>query len=79
LIDVSSVLLFEHQTHIHGHVLEHWRSDGVPPNPGGWLATTAWRKAIDRIRRDRADQEKLALLVAAIPLSAGHVNAHGRP
>ena len=21
--------------------LEHWRADGVPPNPGGWLATTA--------------------------------------
>src|SRR6266568_1573788 len=42
--------------------LEHWRTDGVPPNPGGWLATTARRKAIDRFRRDRAGQDKLALL-----------------
>ena len=49
--------------------LEHWRADGVPPNPGGWLATTAWRKAVDRIRRERAGQEKLALLAAAVPPS----------
>ena len=34
----------------------------MPPNPGGWLATTARRKAIDRLRRDRAGQDKLALL-----------------
>jgi RNA polymerase sigma-70 factor (ECF subfamily) len=43
--------------------IEHWR-DGAPPNPGGWLATTARRKAIDRLRRARAGQEKLALLAA---------------
>jgi RNA polymerase sigma factor (sigma-70 family) len=42
--------------------LEHWHRDGLPPNPGGWLTTTAWRKAIDRQRRAKAGQEKLALL-----------------
>ncbi|MGN6791667.1 MAG: RNA polymerase sigma factor [Streptosporangiaceae bacterium] len=42
--------------------LEHWPVDGVPPNPGGWLATTARRKGIDRLRRDRAGQDKLAQL-----------------
>jgi RNA polymerase sigma factor (sigma-70 family) len=42
--------------------LEHWQRDGLPANPGGWLTTTAWRKAIDRQRRARAGQEKLALL-----------------
>ncbi len=42
--------------------LEHWQAEGVPPNPGGWLTTTAWHKAIDRQRRARAGQEKLALL-----------------
>jgi RNA polymerase sigma factor (sigma-70 family) len=47
--------------------LEHWPRDGVPPNPGGWLATTARRKAIDRLRRERAGQEKLALVAAAPP------------
>ena len=29
-----------------------WPVDGVPPNPGAWLTTTAARKAIDRIRRE---------------------------
>jgi RNA polymerase sigma-70 factor (ECF subfamily) len=42
--------------------LEHWQRDGVPANPGGWLTTTAWRKAIDRQRRTRAGRDKLALL-----------------
>ncbi|HWG64247.1 MAG TPA: DUF6596 domain-containing protein [Streptosporangiaceae bacterium] len=31
-----------------------WARDGTPPNPGGWLTVTAWRKAIDHLRRDRA-------------------------
>jgi RNA polymerase sigma-70 factor (ECF subfamily) len=29
-----------------------WPADGVPPNPGAWLTTTAVRTAIDRIRRE---------------------------
>lgn len=32
--------------------LEKWRADGIPPNPGGWLTTTAGNRAIDRIRRE---------------------------
>ncbi|MEO7996805.1 MAG: RNA polymerase sigma factor [Gemmatimonadaceae bacterium] len=32
--------------------VERWPIDGVPPNPGAWLTTTATRKAIDRIRRE---------------------------
>jgi RNA polymerase sigma-70 factor (ECF subfamily) len=53
--------------------LEHWQgkgeegAGGMPPNPGGWLATTAWRKAVDRLRRDRTGREKLALFAAAGP------------
>jgi RNA polymerase sigma-70 factor (ECF subfamily) len=45
--------------------VERWPSDGVPPNPGGWLTTTATRKAIDRIRREnrRDDKQKEALVV----------------
>nr|WP_231712516.1 sigma factor [Arthrobacter sp. zg-Y820] len=31
---------------------ERWPVDGIPPNPGAWLTTTASRKAIDRIRRE---------------------------
>jgi len=30
-----------------------WRRAGVPPNPGAWLTLTAWRKAVDQLRRDR--------------------------
>lgn len=32
--------------------VERWPRDGVPPNPGGWLTTTASRKATDRLRRE---------------------------
>ena len=28
----------------------NWARDGVPPNPGGWLTVTAWRKAVDAHR-----------------------------
>lgn len=31
---------------------ERWPAEGIPPNPGAWLTTTATRKAIDRIRRE---------------------------
>jgi RNA polymerase sigma-70 factor (ECF subfamily) len=32
--------------------VERWPRDGVPRSPGGWLTTTATRKAIDRLRRE---------------------------
>ena len=32
---------------------ERWPRDGVPPNPTGWLITTARNRAVDRIRRER--------------------------
>ncbi len=35
-----------------------WLAEGVPPNPGGWLTTTASHKAIDRIRRENKRDEK---------------------
>jgi RNA polymerase sigma-70 factor (ECF subfamily) len=45
--------------------VERWPADGVPPNPGAWLTTTANRKAIDRIRREnkRDGKHQEALLV----------------
>ena len=33
--------------------VERWPRDGVPPNPGGWLTTTAGHRAIDRIHPRR--------------------------
>jgi RNA polymerase sigma-70 factor (ECF subfamily) len=38
--------------------VERWPSDGVPPNPGAWLTTTAYRVAIDRVRRENKRDEK---------------------
>jgi len=38
--------------------VERWPTAGVPPNPGGWLTTTATRRAIDRIRRETRGAEK---------------------
>jgi RNA polymerase sigma factor (sigma-70 family) len=38
--------------------VERWPHDGVPPNPGAWLTTTATRKAIDRLRRESRRDEK---------------------
>jgi RNA polymerase sigma-70 factor, ECF subfamily len=45
--------------------VERWPADGVPPNPGAWLTTTANRKAIDRIRREhkRTDKHREALML----------------
>jgi RNA polymerase sigma-70 factor, ECF subfamily len=33
--------------------VEHWQREGIPYKPGAWLTTTARRKAIDRLRRER--------------------------
>ena len=41
---------------------ERWPREGVPSNPGGWLITTARRRAIDRIRRERVLAAKTRLL-----------------
>src|SRR5687768_10881098 len=42
--------------------LAYWSVDGVPPKPGAWPMTTARRKAVDLLRRDRAYAARLALL-----------------
>ena len=31
---------------------DHWPRKGIPPNPGGWIVTTARNRAIDRLRRE---------------------------
>lgn len=35
-----------------------WPERGVPPNPGGWITTTARRRAIDRLRRESMRGER---------------------
>jgi RNA polymerase sigma-70 factor (ECF subfamily) len=40
--------------------LQQWPKEGIPRNPGGWLMTTAKRRAIDLIRREKSFEEKSA-------------------
>jgi RNA polymerase sigma-70 factor (ECF subfamily) len=49
--------------------LRKWPDDGLPPNPGGWITTTARNRAIDRLRRESRGQE---LLSEATVLSSGN-------
>jgi len=52
--------------------LRVWPRDGLPPNPGGWITTTARRCAIDRLRRDVRGRELLKdLAVLDHPHSPG--------
>jgi RNA polymerase sigma-70 factor, ECF subfamily len=37
-----------------------WPERGIPPNPGGWITTTARRRAIDRVRRESRRDERHA-------------------
>jgi RNA polymerase sigma-70 factor (ECF subfamily) len=45
--------------------VERWPRDGVPPNPGGWLTTTAGNRAIDKLRREshRDAKHQAALMI----------------
>jgi RNA polymerase sigma-70 factor (ECF subfamily) len=43
-----------------------WPRDGVPPKPGAWLTLTAWRKAIDQIRKDQPISKR-AIWISARP------------
>ena len=51
--------------------LKLWPVDGVPEQPTGWLVTTGWRKAMDRLRREAVGREKLARLGAEPPPPPG--------
>src|SRR5919199_1278384 len=44
--------------------LRRWPADGLPPNPGGWITTTARNRALDRLRRESRERELLARLAA---------------
>ena len=43
--------------------IRRWPAEGIPPNPGGWLTTTATRRAIDRIRRESTREQRQAQAV----------------
>ena len=47
--------------------LRRWPVDGLPPNPGGWITTTARNAAIDRLRRESRGRELLTEVAVLSP------------
>jgi RNA polymerase sigma-70 factor (ECF subfamily) len=47
--------------------LRKWPDEGVPPNPGGWITTTARHRAIDRLRRESRGRELLGEVAVLSP------------
>lgn len=42
--------------------LEQWPRDGIPPNPAGWLMTTAKNRAIDAYRRQAVHRKAITTI-----------------
>jgi RNA polymerase sigma-70 factor (ECF subfamily) len=51
--------------------VQRWPSTGMPPSPAGWIITTARNRAIDRLRREAAREDRHA--------QAALVHARGEP
>jgi RNA polymerase sigma-70 factor (ECF subfamily) len=53
---------------------EQWPAHGVPPNPGGWITTTARNRAIDRLRREstRTDRHVAARRLETDDMESDH-------
>jgi RNA polymerase sigma-70 factor (ECF subfamily) len=47
--------------------LRRWPGDGVPPNPGGWITTTARNRALDHLRRETRGRELLSQMAVLAP------------
>ncbi len=47
--------------------LRKWPIDGLPPNPGGWITTTARNRAIDRLRREARGRDLIDEVAAFSP------------
>jgi RNA polymerase sigma-70 factor, ECF subfamily len=47
--------------------LRKWPADGLPPNPGGWITTTARNRALDRLRRESRGRELLSQVAVLLP------------
>jgi RNA polymerase sigma-70 factor (ECF subfamily) len=46
---------------------ERWPVDGVPPNPGGWITTTARNRALDIVRRESTRTQRYAAAFLGTP------------
>src|SRR5687768_8317887 len=47
--------------------LGKWPLQGLPPNPGGWITTTARNRVIDRLRRESRGRELLGEAAVLLP------------
>ncbi|MEU4579565.1 RNA polymerase sigma factor [Nonomuraea sp. ATR24] len=56
--------------------VRRWPAEGTPPSPAGWIITTARNRAVDRLRREAARQDKHA---QAALLHAGDAPAEEGP
>jgi RNA polymerase sigma-70 factor (ECF subfamily) len=47
--------------------VRRWSEAGIPPNPAGWIITTAKNRAVDRLRREGTRDERQAEAVLVRP------------
>jgi RNA polymerase sigma-70 factor, ECF subfamily len=59
--------------------LRKWPGDGLPPNPGGWITTTARNRAIDRLRRESRGRELLGEVALLSPGDDSAMPEEGGP
>jgi RNA polymerase sigma-70 factor, ECF subfamily len=57
--------------------LRRWPVEGLPPNPGGWITTTARNRAIDRLRRQKRERELLGEAATLVSRSREPVAPEG--
>ena len=58
---------------------DRWPDDGIPPNPAGWIVTTARNRAIDVLRRSARGRELYEQLGAEASTSPGPGADDGKP
>jgi RNA polymerase sigma-70 factor (ECF subfamily) len=46
--------------------LQKWPIEGLPPNPGGWITTTARNRSIDHLRRESRGRKLLGQVVESV-------------
>jgi RNA polymerase sigma-70 factor, ECF subfamily len=51
-----------------------WPAQGVPERPAAWLMTAAHRRALDMVRRENHDRQRLPLLVTDVAVPAPEVD-----
>jgi len=51
--------------------LRKWPLEGLPPNPGGWITTTARNRAFDHLRREARGRELMGQVLGGAEATAG--------